>query len=519
MYQDFFGFTECPFSMTPNARFLYLSERHKEALSYLQSGLGQGGGFALLTGEVGTGKTTVSRALFSELNENIHLALILNPTFTALELFTAICDELKIEYSSTPSLKQLTEVIVEFLVSEDKKGFQTIVAIDEAQHLGPDVLEHLRLLTNFETDSDKLLKVLLIGQPELQQKLQQANLRQLAQRITARYHLLPLTVEDIQYYIDHRLQVVGSNATLFSSSAIKIIALRSKGIPRLINLLCDKALWVSYQQGEKNVNASSVKRACELVLEWEIPAVSHIDLPAKNNAPWLMLSIAIALSVSGTWGVYKALPSYLASTYPIVEQVKEHPLIGFDSEQAAFQQLLEVWGYETNTFQANCTNAKRAQLYCLDNNGSLNDLLALNRPAIVWLQQENGDDLLAIVYHISSKNIALLLPERQIEVSHQWFEKHWNGAYMQLWKKPIMTKRAMRLGDEGEAIVELNQLLSFALEQPLTDSNRFTEETEEQVKQFQAIFGLKTDGVVGSSTLMWLDSVINTNVPMLQGDK
>lgn len=180
MYQDFFGFDELPFSMTPNARFLYLSERHKEALNYLLSGLGQGGGFALLTGEVGTGKTTVSRALFSQLDEKVNLALILNPMFSAQELLEAICDEFEIAYSSLASLKQLTDNIVHYLKSENEKGYQTIVAIDEAQHLGPDVLEQLRLLTNFETDSDKLLKVLLIGQPELQQKLQQTNLRQLA---------------------------------------------------------------------------------------------------------------------------------------------------------------------------------------------------------------------------------------------------------------------------------------------------------------------------------------------------
>ena len=516
MYQDFFGFNELPFSMTPNARFLYLSELHKEALNYLLSGLGEGGGFALLTGEVGTGKTTVSRALFSQLESNVHLALILNPMFSAQELLEAICDELEVSYSENASLKQLTDNIVYFLKAERDNGFQTIVAIDEAQHLGPDVLEQLRLLTNFETDSDKLLKVLLIGQPELQQKLQQTNLRQLAQRITARYHLLPLTPQEIESYIQHRLTIAGGELSLFPSSAIKKIARHSNGIPRVINLLCDKALWVSYQKGKQSVSNQAVIRACELVLDWQVETegVRH-----KKPALWAPTMIAVGLSLLLSLGSYHFLPRYLDAHYPIIEPASEVQLEGFSSQSKAFQSLLSVWGYSVNEFQANCTNAKRAQLYCLDSNGSLSDLLAINRPAVVWLQQQTGEDLLALVYRVHSKGVELLLPSKHVEVSHQWFEQHWNGAYIQLWKKPIITERAMKRGDKGKAILELNRLLSFALEQPFSDSDKFNQETEQRVKEFQEIFGLATDGVVGSSTLMWLDSVVNINAPLLQGDK
>ncbi|WP_239060199.1 ExeA family protein [Aliivibrio fischeri] len=380
MYQDFFGFDELPFSMTPNARFLYLSDRHKEALNYLLSGLGQGGGFALLTGEVGTGKTTVSRALFSQLDEKVNLALILNPMFSAQELLEAICDEFEIAYSSLASLKQLTDNIVHYLKSENEKGYQTIVAIDEAQHLGPDVLEQLRLLTNFETDSDKLLKVLLIGQPELQQKLQQTNLRQLAQRITARYHLLPLTPQEIEHYIVHRLGVAGGDTSLFSSSLIKKIAQHSNGIPRLVNLLCDKALWVSYQNGNQKVDQAALKKASELVLDWQVASStehSSINIQARRFIPLAAIGVSALLC----FGIYSMLPSYLDKHFPIQEPVVEAPLVGFHDQSDAFKQLLSVWGYSVNSFQANCTNAKRAQLYCLDDNGSLNDLLAVNRPA------------------------------------------------------------------------------------------------------------------------------------------
>ncbi|MDD9178242.1 AAA family ATPase [Aliivibrio finisterrensis] len=514
MYQDFFGFNELPFSMTPNARFLYLSERHKEALNYLLSGLGQGGGFALLTGEVGTGKTTVSRALFSQLDSNVHLALILNPMFSAQELLEAICDEFKISYSENAPLKQLTDRIVHFLKTERENGFQTIVAIDEAQHLGPDVLEQLRLLTNFETDSDKLLKVLLIGQPELQQKLQQANLRQLAQRITARYHLLPLTQKEIESYIKHRLSIAEGELSLFSASAIKTIVRRSNGIPRIVNLLCDKALWISYQKGTQRVDHQAVEEACKLVLDWQVETQS---VAPTTPQLWFPSLIAIGVSLLLSIGSYRFLPQYLEANYPIVKPIIEKPLDGFSSQSSAFQTLLSVWGYSVTEFQANCTNAKRAQLYCVESNGTLTDLLALNRPALVWLQQTSGEGLLAILYRVNSKGAELLLPSKRIKVSHQWFEQHWNGAYTQLWKKPIITERAMKLGDQGDAILALNRLLSFALEQPINSSDLFSKETEQQVKEFQEIFDLKTDGIVGSSTQMWLDTIVNVDAPLLQG--
>lgn len=507
--------------MTLNARFLYLSERHKEALNYLLSGLGQGGGFVLLTGEVGTGKTSVLRALFSQLDSNVHLALILNQMFSAQELLEAICDEFKISYTENAPLKQLKDSIVDFLKTEHERGFQTIIAIDEAQHLGADVLEQLRLLTNFETDTDTLLKVFLSGQTELQQRLQQANLCQLAQRITARYHLLPLTQKETESYIKHRLSLAEGQLSLFSASSIRMIVRRSKGIPRIVNLLCDKALWISYQKGTQKVDHQAVEEACKLVLDWQVetPGVAPMSTRVAPMAPplWFPLLIAIGVSLLLTIGSYRFLPQYLESNYPIVKSVIEKPLEGFSSQSSAFQALLSVWGYSVNEFQANCPNAKRAQLYCVESNGTLADLLLLNRSALVWLQQPSGEELLAILYRVNSQGVELLLPSKRVKVSHQWFEQHWNGAYTQLWQKPIITERAMKLGDKGEAILALNRLLSFALEQPINNSDVFSKETELQVKEFQEIFGLETDGIVGSKTQMWLDSIVNVNAPVLQG--
>ncbi len=512
MYQDFFDFNELPFSVTPNVRFFYLSARHKEALNYLLSGLGQGGGFALLTGEVGTGKTIVSHALFSQLDNNVHLALILNPTFSAQELLEAICDELKVIYTENASLKQLTDAIVCFLKTEQEKGFQTIVAIDEAQHLGPDVLEQLRLLTNYEMNNDKLLKVLLIGQPELQQKLQQTNLRQLAQRITARYHLLPLTPKEIMSYIEHRLTFAGGELAQFTPAALKTIIRHSNGIPRVVNLLCDKALWVSYQEGSLIVGRQAADHACGLVLNWQ-QDVSY-NCPKKTFS-WLTLSYAIIFSLSLTIASYHFLPKYLDSYYS-TQQDQVPQLTGFSSPSSAFQQLLSVWGYSVHEFQSDCSNAKRAQLFCIEGDGALSDLLAMNRPAIVWLQRPNNSNLLAILYRVDAENVELLLPSQRVKVSRQWFNQHWSGSYTQLWKKPIMTDRAMRLGDQGEAVLILNHLLSLALNEPATGSDVFNKVTEKQVKQFQYFLGLDTDGIVGSNTQMWLDTIANVDAPFLQ---
>ncbi len=247
MYKGYFGLKESPFSIAPNPQFLFMSDRHKEALAHLSYGLGETGGFALLTGEVGTGKTTISRRLMEQLPENTQAACILNPTLSSQELLATICDELKIRYRKTgATLKSLTDKIHEKLNKNHKGDINTLLIIDEAQHLLPEVLEQLRLLTNLETDTKKLLQVILIGQPELKQLLQRRDLRQLAQRITARYHLMPLTKIEVGLYIKHRLSVAQCDRQLFDKHAVKEIHRISEGIPRIINLLCERSLTNAY---------------------------------------------------------------------------------------------------------------------------------------------------------------------------------------------------------------------------------------------------------------------------------
>ena len=261
MYTEFFGLRESPFSIAPDPDYLYLSDRHKEALAHLMYGLnGGGGGFILLTAEVGTGKTTVCPSLLQELPERTELAFILNPALTELELLATICDEFSIEYDrKAPSLKHLFDVIAAFLLNNHQKNMNSVLLIDEAQLLNPKVLEQLRLLTNLETDRKKLLQIILIGQPELQQMLKQDELRQLAQRITARYHLLPLNLSEVCNYIRHRLQVAGCQLPIFSKSSLKEIHRQSGGVPRLINLICDRALLGAFANSDHTITPLLIK--------------------------------------------------------------------------------------------------------------------------------------------------------------------------------------------------------------------------------------------------------------------
>ncbi len=300
MYCNFFALSELPFSISPDPKYLYMSDRHKEALAHLTYGLGDTGGFALLTGEVGTGKTTVSRCLMEQLPENTQTAFILNPTLSSKELLATICDQLKISYKkSAATLKTLTDKISDKLLKNHANEINTLLIIDEAQHLEAQVLEQLRLLTNLETNTKKLLQVILIGQPELQQLLQRRDLRQLAQRITARYHLLPLTKVELAQYIAHRLSVAQCQRKLFNPGAMAKIHQLTQGIPRLVNLLCHRALLDAFNQNESLVTKKTVVQAAVFALGDEYSAIQN-----NNNAMGyvgLAASILSVVLLGGFW--------------------------------------------------------------------------------------------------------------------------------------------------------------------------------------------------------------------------
>ncbi|BES71637.1 ExeA family protein [Marinobacter nanhaiticus D15-8W] len=266
MYYEFFGFREPPFSIAPDPRYLYLSERHKEALAHLMYGVQGQGGFIVITGEVGTGKTTVCRCFIENVPENVDIALVLNPRLSARELLSSICDELGIRHPSGSSIKRLIDLVNHHLLEAHANGRHQVLIIDEAQNLSADVLEQLRLLTNLETAEKKLLQIVLLGQPELQEILETRQLRQLSQRITARYHLDAIGRDELPAYLRYRLSVAGQRSEFFSSSALGRLYRLSGGIPRVINLICDRALLGAYSEGTHEVGKKHIDRAAKEVL-------------------------------------------------------------------------------------------------------------------------------------------------------------------------------------------------------------------------------------------------------------
>src|SRR6201996_1201620 len=274
MYLSFFGLNEKPFAITPDPRYLYLSERHAEALAHLLYGINEAGGFVQLTGEVGTGKTTIVRSLLAQTPKNAEIALILNPRMTAPEFLLTICEEIGIGVpdASTESLKDLVDVLSHYLLRAHGAGRRVVLVVDEAQNLAPAVLEQVRLLTNLETNTQKLLQIILIGQPELRELLDRNELRQLAQRITGRYHLQPLSREETHGYVRHRLKVAGCAEEIFTPAALNEMHRLSFGVPRVINVTCDRALLGAYTQESRKITPPLVRQAAGEVYGRRFPS-------------------------------------------------------------------------------------------------------------------------------------------------------------------------------------------------------------------------------------------------------
>jgi len=269
MYLQHYGLAEPPFAITPDPRFVYLSERHRDALAHLMYGIGQGGsgGFVQLTGEVGTGKTTLCRLALEQLPDNVRVALVLNPKQTPLELLETICEELHIEGANKRrSQKMQVDALNAFLLDAYAKGLRVVLIIDEAQELSRELLEQVRLLTNLETNTQKLLQIVLLGQPELRHMLAKPALRQLAQRITARFHLDPLKAQDTGEYLRHRFAVAGGSAFPFEDGAVRRLHTLSGGVPRLLNVLGERALLAGYVHGKPRISAALVELAATEVL-------------------------------------------------------------------------------------------------------------------------------------------------------------------------------------------------------------------------------------------------------------
>ncbi|WCP79637.1 AAA family ATPase [Vibrio harveyi] len=535
MYKDFFGFVELPFSIVPNSRYLYLSQRHKEAITHLQAGLGDGGGFAMLTGEVGTGKTTVAKAMLANLDENTKAGLILNPTFSSRDLLEAICDEFKVTYPEEASLKQLNQAIHDHLLRNHKMGWTTLLVIDEAQHLAADVLEQLRLLTNLETDTRKLLKVLLVGQPELQRLLQTTQLRQLAQRITGRYHLLPLDEKETADYITFRLHTAGGDKQLFDRSSTKLIAKYSHGIPRLINLICDKSLNLSYHKGNVVVDKQTVHQACEEVMQFQAEIYQQ-DQPVRRSFEWPTwgsAAIGVFAAVGIGWAVMQKMPSQVSTSIqsnPIqVAQTTSQPVIAEMNEQLTSEQrnmlleqtqsnlavneLYKLWGYRASVRDNLCLSEPQSTMRCERKMATWPLLVQQNRPVILELNYQ-GQVGYVLLYAIGNDKVEVLNGSQRLRLPVSWLKPLWQGNIIELWQAPL--RETLRLDMEGPAIEVLDTLLAQAVnEQPL-GTDIFDAALKERVELFQRWQGIGVDGIAGQRTLERLQQSVQTDAPVLK---
>lgn len=284
MYSEFFGLNEKPFSITPDPRYLYMTNRHSDALAHLIYGIRESGGFIQLTGEVGTGKTTLIRSLLETMPESANLAVILNPNLSAIEFLAAICVELDIETPVQCTRSSLISALNRYLLKAHADGIRVVLIVDEAQTLDAELLEQVRLLTNLETTRQKLLQIILIGQPELRDLLARADLRQIAQRITGRFHLQPLSRAETRAYVQHRMRVAGAQHEVFTQSAVRELYKRSGGIPRLINVVADRALLAGYTIDSPKISGRLVRRAAAEVFGgarrrwWPYPVIGTIVL-------------------------------------------------------------------------------------------------------------------------------------------------------------------------------------------------------------------------------------------------
>jgi general secretion pathway protein A len=552
MYLRFFGLNEKPFAITPDPRYLYLSERHAEALAHLLYGINEAGGFIQLTGEVGTGKTTVVRTLLSRVPHHADVAVILNPRVTPVEFLLTICEELGlgIPDADRDSVKQMVDALNRRLLSGHAEGRRIIVIVDEAQNLSADVLEQVRLLTNLETPTHKLLQIILIGQPELRELLDRTELRQLAQRITGRYHLEPLSREETLGYVRHRLRVAGAVEDIFTPSALAEVHRLSGGIPRVINVTCDRALLGAYTQETRKISSGLVRLAAGEVygrrfvpvwLGWLAGALGLVGAAGSAYVGWELwqrqisparasrdnAAHAAAGSTSGVPLAAAAPPSASsptatqrpgtgpaggASAVPVATSI--NALLAANSanttDAAAFRRLLSLWGTAMADDKDPCGQAAKAGLSCLEQRGSWAQVKALNRPAILTLTDDRGQRHRVVLSGLDDRFATLNLGEHNERVPVDELSRDWFGESTVVWKPKTARARPLSLGMKGDEVRWLRRSLN-ALQGDASDPETgdvYDQELATAVQNFQREHRLSVDGIAGLQTQVVLDTAL-----------
>ena len=563
MYNEFFGFREAPFTIAPDPRYLFLSERHKEALAHLLYGVSGQGGFVVLTGEVGTGKTTLCRRFLQEIPHHVDIALVFNPKVSAQELLATICRELGLPEARGLSIMELNNQLNDYLLKAHAAGRHTLVVIDEAQNLSVEVLEQVRLLTNLETPEKKLLQIALLGQPELSKMLDSPQLRQLSQRITARYHLDRLNRQQTFDYIAYRLSVAGQRGVIFSRRAVGAVYRSSRGTPRLINLICDRSLLGAYTRNAMTVDAATVRRAAREIhgdvdgrlrlgrLLTRKPTLSFVlgifvltltggvlvmgltddrlrQAPAAASDAGERPPAVVAVEGVGSQSGPEGKPD-VESMGQIEQQVSAgdrgdtrltlNSLTEDASRADAYAALFNAWGYDYRRDRHGlaCDYGQVHGLGCLHRQGSWNRLAVLDRPAVLELINREG----------KAVSVALLSLERdraQLKIGGelQWYaretvEAAWFGDYSLLWRLPPWESRSTESGTPRNRQFWLHRALREAEKRLSLEAGSSRGDLESRVAAFQRREGLRTDGVVGPVTIIRLNHYLGRPAPTLSG--
>jgi general secretion pathway protein A len=554
MYIEFFRLSEPPFSLTPDPRYLFMSERHREGLAHLLYGVQQSGGFVQLTGEVGSGKTTLSRCLVRQLPADTEVALILNPRLNAVELLATVCDELRISYpAGTASIKVLVDVLNKHLLEAHAQRRRIVLIIDEAQNLTSDVLEQIRLLTNLETSQEKLLQIILIGQPELLSLLKRKGLRQLAQRITARYHLQSLSRSDTEAYIQHRLKVAGCKEPVFTDSAMRCVYRLSGGVPRLINIICDRALLGAYAADKRRIGVAIVRRASRetrgIVPWYRTPRIAWSAGVAVilalilggalffNSANPLARRIGTAINPKKSGTAVKSPPAASVASQAAPDLQPEKGGEASPNRQAkanapaaaasgkseqlssllsdassrginpGFSDLFVRWGIKpsTNPTELTCKSGRAYGLDCLFLTGGWPKLRRYNVPAILEIILPDGARKRVAIAGLSNETATLVINghERLFPISE--VDRVWDGSFIIMWKPPF-TPRQLALGAQGEDVAWIRRALdTLEKKSPAAEvPDVYDAELQKRIVAFQRKQSLIQDGFIGSETLVRL---------------
>ena len=552
IYQQYFALNCEPFSIVPDPGFLYPSSQHRQAVAHLKYGLDREGGFVLLTGEVGTGKTTLTRTLLKRMPAHVRVAYVLNSTLEVTDVLASICQELSIDLpksSKTSLTKNCIDALNSDLINAHAEGKKTLVVIEEAQNLTPEVLEILRLLSNLETATHKLLHILLVGQPELLETLAQKDQRQLNQRVVARFHLLPLAKSDVANYVNHRLHHAGANRAIFESAAMTRLFKLTKGVPRLINLICHHALLAAYATGAKTVSAKLVKNAAKEIFDTQI-------VGKNSSRKWL-----VALFIAGIFSLLIAErydssqlnnpveeaeiivdvePVIPEQVQPLIEVVESEEILMEPLMQAVipvsepdvtqdspavltnpFADLFAAWSIEVEPLfseeevfaLAEINNLGAEKLTDAENL----QLVAIDRPGIIWIKEDNGRLKSHLLMALDDDSVLLKTDSGDRRESLQWFNERWNGAYLFLWHSPSDIK-SLRLGDKDSIALDWVQSQLQLIDSnylPFITGGNYTEVIRNRVLDFQTLQGIRADGVVGRQTIMRLNQLADPNIPRL----